>query len=437
MKLSIISLLISMWVTTGFSLCAEGSGQSTGGEKKASELASVAEVVTEPNLKIPVSQLAAQLRPMRKPVLEKQVDLWLKALEEQIKHTTVYTFRIDSGELSEEERKQFILLEKSSHEKELEISKRAKVVVAALAAKGGDITEAQTYIKSATDLSSELDSSGKVQYVAGVLANWFKDPEGGIVFAQKLVVAIVIMIGFWFLSRLTKRLVKRAFSQRRKGSRILRDFTIRSISWVVMLIGLMVSLSSLGVEVGPMMAAMGAGGFIVGFALQDTLSNFASGMMIMIYQPFDEGDFVEVSGVSGKVEKMSLVSTTLLSLDNKELIIPNKKAWGETITNYTGRDVRRVDLVFGIGYSDDIEKSMRVLRALADEHALVLGDPGITVGVHSLGDSSVNLFLRPWAKTDDYWDVHWDLTKAAKQQFDAEGITIPFPQRDVHVHQVT
>ena len=159
--------------------------------------------------------------------------------------------------------------------------------------------------------------------------------------------------------------------------------------------------------------------------------------MIMIYQPFDEGDFVEISGVSGKIEKMSLVSTVLLTVDNKELIIPNKKAWGETITNYSGRDVRRVDLVFGIGYADDIEKTMRVLRALAAEHALVLEDPGTRVGVHSLADSSVNIFLRPWSKTDDYWDVHWDLTKAAKLKFDEEGISIPFPQRDVHVHQVS
>jgi small conductance mechanosensitive channel len=141
--------------------------------------------------------------------------------------------------------------------------------------------------------------------------------------------------------------------------------------------------------------------------------------------------------VSGKIEKMSLVSTVLLTIDNKELIIPNKKAWGETITNYSGRNVRRVDLVFGIGYSDDIERTISVLRVLAAEHAMVLEDPGTKVGVHSLGDSSVNIFLRPWSKTEDYWDVHWDLTKAAKLKFDEEGISIPFPQRDVHVHQVS
>ncbi len=396
----------------------------------------VAESVSELDLAVPLSQLSGQLRAMRKASLEEQLELWLVALEDQIKQTGAYAFSLESKDLIEQDRLQLAELEKESQEKELEIYKRVKLVIEDLASKGGDVTEAQSYISSATDLSDELDSTGKIQYVLGALATWIKDPDGGIVFGKRLIVAMAIMVGFWFLAKLVKRLVKKSFVRRQRGSRILRDFTIRSITWVVMLIGLMAALSSLGVEVGPMMAAMGGIGFILGFALQDTLANFASGMMIMIYQPFDEGDFVEISGVSGKVEKMSLVSTMLLTIDNKELIIPNKKAWGETITNYSGRDVRRVDLVFGIGYTDDIEKTMRVLSALSAEHALVLEDPGTTVGVHSLGDSSVNIFLRPWSKTDDYWDVHWDLTKAAKVKFDEEGISIPFPQRDVHVHQV-
>jgi small conductance mechanosensitive channel len=427
-----IKILALVFVFSGFT-----TGAHELEKPSDTEAVSMAELVTEPDIGIPVSQLVAQLRPMRKALLEKHAELWLRALEEQIKQTSICSFRVHSSEIKEEDRKKFIVLEHESHKKELEISKRAKVVVAALAAKGGDVIEAEAYIKSATDISKELDSTGKAQYVVGIIVNWFKDPEGGIVFAKRLATAVFIMVGFWFLAKLVKSLVKKSFSRRQKGSRILRDFTIRSITWVVMLIGLMAALSSLGIEVGPMMAAMGGVGFILGFALQDTLANFASGMMIMIYQPFDEGDFVEISGVSGKIEKMSLVSTVLLTIDNKELIIPNKKAWGETITNYSGRNVRRVDLVFGIGYSDDIERTISVLRVLAAEHAMVLEDPGTKVGVHSLGDSSVNIFLRPWSKTEDYWDVHWDLTKAAKLKFDEEGISIPFPQRDVHVHQVS
>ncbi|MFC4992188.1 mechanosensitive ion channel family protein [Rubritalea tangerina] len=394
-----------------------------------------AEVVAEPNVKIPLVQLSAQMRSMRKEGLEKLLELWLKRLELQIENTAVYTYRIDAGELSESDRQHFIDLEKKSHEVELEIAKRARVVMRALEVKGGDVTEARAYLKAATDITSDLDSSSRVQYVFTLIGNWLKDADGGIAFGKALLGAFFILLSFWFVGKLVKHLTKRAFSKHDKGSRIMRDFVLRSITTVVMVIGLMVALSSIGIEVGPMIAALGAGGFIIGFALQETLGNFASGMMIMIYQPFDEGDYVEISGVAGRVEKMSLVSTTMLTMDNKELIIPNKKAWGDTITNYSGRRVRRVDLVFGIGYSDDIDHALEILREVGKAHGMVLAEPQLTAGVHSLGDSSVNLFLRPWARSVDYWDVYWDLTKQVKQKFDQEGISIPFPQRDVHIIQ--
>ncbi len=156
----------------------------------------------------------------------------------------------------------------------------------------------------------------------------------------------------------------------------------------------------------------------------------------MVYQPFDVDDYVEIGGVSGKVKQMSLVSTTLLTADNKVLIIPNKLAWGDTITNYNGENTRRVDLLFGIGYQDDIPKAIDVLRELAAAHELVLEEPEVNIKVHQLADSAVNLICRPWVKTEDYWTVYWDLTRQAKEQFDTEGISIPYPQRDVHMHQV-
>jgi small conductance mechanosensitive channel len=296
------------------------------------------------------------------------------------------------------------------------------------------VSEAQAYINAATDISSDLNSSGRMEYIYALILNWVKDPDGGAVFAGRVIGAILLIALFWGFGRLVRWGVKRAFRKQRKMSRILRDFVTRSVSWVMLLIGLMFALSSLGVSVGPMMTALGAGGFIIGFALQETLGNFASGMMIMVYQPFDEGDFVEISGVSGKVEKMSLVSTTLLTFDNKELIIPNKKAWGETIINYTGRDVRRVDLIFSISYSDDAKLACKVLLEMAEEHSLVLKNPVIRVGVHALADSSVNLFLRPWCRTDDYWDVHYDLIQIAKLRLEAAGMTIPFPQTDMHIY---
>jgi small conductance mechanosensitive channel len=141
-----------------------------------------------------------------------------------------------------------------------------------------------------------------------------------------------------------------------------------------------------------------------------------------------------VAGVEGTVKEMTLVSTTLLTIDNKVVVVPNKKAWGDTIVNFTGRDVRRVDLVFGIGYDDDIQHAIDVLREIACAHPLILKDPSVMIHVDALADSSVNLFCRPWVKTNDYWTVHWDLTRQVKERFDTEGISIPFPQRDVHVH---
>jgi small conductance mechanosensitive channel len=158
-----------------------------------------------------------------------------------------------------------------------------------------------------------------------------------------------------------------------------------------------------------------------------------SALMVMVYRPFDVDDYISVAGFEGTVKEMSLVSTTLLTVDNKVLVIPNKKAWGDTIVNFTGEDVRRVDLVFGIGYGDDIQHATNVLMEIAGKHKLVLDEPPVMVHVDELADSSVNLFCRPWVKTQDYWTVHWDLTRQVKERFDAAGISFPFPQRDVHV----
>jgi small conductance mechanosensitive channel len=202
-----------------------------------------------------------------------------------------------------------------------------------------------------------------------------------------------------------------------------------------MLFGLLIALSQLGISLGPLLAGLGVAGFIIGFALQDTLANFASGMMILLYKPYDVGDLVDVGGVFGKVNKMSLVSTTVLTLDNQTLVVPNKKIWGDVIKNVTAQDVRRVDMVFGISYSDDIPKAEKVLAAILQEHDQILDEPAPVVHLHELGDSSVNFVVRPWAKVDDYWDVYWYVTRAVKMRFDEEAISIPFPQRDVHIYE--
>jgi small conductance mechanosensitive channel len=155
--------------------------------------------------------------------------------------------------------------------------------------------------------------------------------------------------------------------------------------------------------------------------------------MILLYRPFDVGDVVDAGGVSGKVSHMSLVNTTFMTFDNQSLVVPNNNIWGAVITNVTAQRTRRVDLVFGISYGDDIEKAERVLHEIVESYDAVLDDPEPMIKLHELADSSVNFIVRPWVKTDDYWDTYWDLTKAVKQRFDKEGISIPFPQRDVHI----
>lgn len=252
----------------------------------------------------------------------------------------------------------------------------------------------------------------------------------------KLVIVILVLLVFRFLSRLTRRAVKLACERSGADMSILLKDVLASVSsGTVMVIGVLMALSQIGISLGPMLAGLGVAGFIVGFALQDTLGNFAAGGMILIYRPYDVDDFIEVAGAAGLVKKMSLVSTTITTFDNQTLVIPNSKIWGDVIKNVTAQRIRRVDLEFGIGYGDDIEKAERVLQGILEDHESVLKKPESMIRLHTLADSSVNFVVRPWVKTSDYWDVYWDITREVKMRFDREGISIPFPQRDVHIHQ--
>ena len=237
----------------------------------------------------------------------------------------------------------------------------------------------------------------------------------------------------WVLARVLGSLSSRAMRGLKNKSQLLRDFISGMVRRMTFWVGVVIALSQLGVNIGPLLAAIGAAGFVIGFALQGTLSNFASGLMILLYRPFDVGDAIDVAGVSGKVTAMTLVSTTICTFDNQKMIVPNNSIWGNVITNITGNNVRRVDMVFGIGYSDDADKARDLLAKIVSEHALVLPTPEPTIKLNELADSSVNFVVRPWAKTADYWDVYWDVTREVKAAFDAAGLNIPFPQRDLHI----
>ena len=245
------------------------------------------------------------------------------------------------------------------------------------------------------------------------------------------------MLGFWLAGVLLSRLAGKALSLSSSASQILKKFVVDAVRRVSTIAGLLFGLAAVGVNITPLVAVIGAAGFVIAFALQNTLSNFASGLLIMLYKPFDIGDFVETSSVSGKVKSMTLVTTNMMTPDNKLLVVPNNELWGNVITNVTGSSERRVDMVFGIGYGDDIALAERVLLEVVSAHPLVMNEPEPVIRVSELGDSSVNLICRPWVKTPDYWPVFWELTRAVKERFDTEGISIPFPQRDLHLYTET
>jgi len=267
------------------------------------------------------------------------------------------------------------------------------------------------------------------------IGQWLVDNTPQVLF--KLVIFAFIIFVFRILKNITRRVVTRAVSSPNlRMSQLMQDFFISMSGKGVFIIGLLIALSQIGLDLTPILTGFGVAGVIIGFALQDTLSNFASGMMLLIYRPFDVGDFVEAGGVSGKVSHMSLVSTTIKTFDNQIMIVPNSKIWGDTIKNVTHERVRRVDMVFGIGYSDSVEHAELILNNIIDAHPAILRSPEKTIKLQTLNTSSVDFIVRPWVKTEDYWDVYWDITREVKLRFDKEGLSIPFPQQDVHLHMV-
>ena len=287
------------------------------------------------------------------------------------------------------------------------------------------------YIKSVHGISVDVSDTKSTWKT---LVSWLESKEGGRRWARHIGVFISAVIGFWLLGILLSKLVRKALVFSTRSSVMLKNFIIRSVRRVMIFIGILIGLSALEINITPVLAVIGATGFIVAFALQDTLSNFASGLMILFYKPFDVDDWVDVSGVVGKVKSMTLVTTTIMTPDNKLMIVPNNSIWGNIITNVTGSSQRRVDLEFGIGYEADIDKAQKVLEEIMAGHELVLKDPEPAVHLHELADSSVNFICRPWVRTADYWTVFWDITREVKLRFDREGISIPFPQRDVHLY---
>lgn len=240
----------------------------------------------------------------------------------------------------------------------------------------------------------------------------------------------ILILGRW-LSKFVVLFVRRLL-ERSTQDPMLINFLTALLNAVLLVVVVVAALDQLGVATTSIVAVLGAAGLAIGLALQGSLQNFAAGIMLLIFRPFRAGNYIEAGGSAGTVEKVGIFSTTMTSVDNKEVIVPNSNVYKDTITNYSARPTRRIDLVIGIGYESDLAKAKSLLQAIIDGHSLVLSEPAAKIAVSELADSSVNLIVRPWVNTPDFLTVKCDLLEAIKLRFDQEGIEIPYPQMDVH-----
>ena len=264
---------------------------------------------------------------------------------------------------------------------------------------------------------------------------WTMIQTTGVDFGINLITAIVIFfVGRWVVNLVVKGLLKAM--QKSEVDTTLRRFVANLARMLLMLFVIIAAIGALGVKTASLVALIGAAGLAVGLALQGSLSNFAAGVLIVLFRPYKVGDWIEGGGVSGSVEEVQILTTVLKTGDNKRVIIPNSQIMGTTITNYSANETRRVDLVVGVSYSDDLDKVRKELEGLVAADDRILDEPAVTIAVSELADSSVNFVLRPWVNTSDYWGVYFGLTEAIKKRFDEVGISIPFPQQDVYIHNV-
>ena len=259
--------------------------------------------------------------------------------------------------------------------------------------------------------------------------------DRAIEFLPLLAGALAILIIGWLLSKLVTGLLRRALN-RSKVDQTLVKFLCSCVYMVLMAFVIISAITKLGVNTASFVAVLGAAGFAIGFAMQGSLSNFAAGVMLMLFRPLRTGDLVEAGGILGTVEEVGVFATVINTLENKRAIIANSEVTGGNIINYSANGALRVDMQFGIGYGDDMDKAVSIMMSVLQADERVLKDPAPTVACVGHGASSVDFVCRPYVHPDHYWDVWFDTHKKVKEAFDAQGVSIPFPQRDVHMHQV-
>jgi len=415
------------------------SGNETVTEAEAARATSVASFeVIEPEsvaISVPLEVLEKRLTPLTREELASEAEAVRRLAREKVEELVEAEIAAQAAAGDEAAALQAQVTRLFTERGEL--FSRLGTVLNAWEGKGGDADAIAEYRQYMSAVTTEGIKTTDASTMLSVARNWLTSPEGGIALAFRgagLVVAFFLLL---VVAKFISSLAARGLTRVSGLSTLLKNFLMKAAFVGTLVLGLLVVLSMMGVDMGPVFAVVGGASFIIAFAMQSTLSNFAAGLMIMIYKPFDVGNYVNVAGVAGTVKEVSLVSTTLATPDNQVITVPNGNVWGSIITNVTVNETRRVDLVFGIAYDDDAEKAIGIMEEVVKAHPLVLEDPAPVIRMHELADSSVNFICRPWTKTSDYWAVYWDLTQQVKRRFDEEGISIPFPQRDVHVYNHT
>ena len=261
---------------------------------------------------------------------------------------------------------------------------------------------------------------------------WLQVKTLGVDFAINIIIAIAIFfIGRMIARAITKGL--RTLMRSQEVDKILESFVGNLVYWMLMTFVIIAAIGRLGIQTTSLIAIMAAGGLAVGLSLQGSLANFAAGVLIVMFRPYRVGDFVEAAGIAGTVLDVQILTTILKTGDNKQIVVPNGQIMGSIITNYSANETRRIDMVFGVSYDDDLDTVRSTIEDLVAAEDRITDDPPCLIAVSELADSSVNFVVRPWVKTSDYWGVKFDFTEAVKKRFDKEGISFPYPQQDIHI----
>jgi len=385
--------------------------------------------VTDPA--IPPGELAHLLIPLTKPELAEATDRWL---------ANVRAATQDIADLQADMKRnpaqpgdpRFARLKKMV-ELRAGLLARFSMAVDSFERKGGDparVADLRAYREAV--LYEETAQAGTAA-LAGSLITWLGRADGGLALLKRIGIALLALGAIVLVARFARGFVHVWLGRFSRLSRLLQNFIATMFFWMFIIVGLLIVLASIDIDITPLFALIGGASFILAFAFQDTLGNLASGLMILVNQPFDEGDYIDVGGVSGTVQKVSIVATTIATVDNKIIVVPNRNVWGNVIVNASASDIRRVDLVFGASYEDPIQDVLDTINRVVAAHPKILSQPEPQVAADQLAASSVNYVCRPWVKAEDYLDVQWDLIRQVKEAFDARGLTMPYPQQEVRI----